>query len=233
MSETIIVTSMHRSGSTHIAKTITAAKPGVYHPASFLSLGTVGDDPHGLLYEYAQHHKVRLDSLPFVMHSHTLASAGTVQILDASNIDKIVVVTRNVMDALASVCVAHNDGALMPNVHLPKGWTEWSPEEQMMFLIHNLAPWMFAFYVTWSQRVPQAILVNYKKHYADEKAGNKRIFDYLGIDSDKAFKFSEEDDRRISGEKPKVTEYMRVALDDIAKSWGHKQYRLMEEDGIL
>jgi hypothetical protein len=234
MSETIIVAAMHRSGSTHISKTISTAKPGIYHPASFLSLGTLGDDPHGLVYEIAQHHKVRLDSLPFVMHSHTLASVGTMKIIEASRIDKVVVVTRNVMNALRSVCTAHNNGASMPNVHLPSDWKEWEASNQMMWLIHNFAPWMFAFYVTWLQRAPQALMVNYESHYANETAGNKRLFDYLDIKSGtNVFKFSDEEDRRISGEKPEVTGYMRVELEHIARSWGPGLYQAMQEDGIV
>ena len=234
MSNTIIVTAMHRSGSTHIAKTICTAKPGVYQPGSFLSLGTLGDDPHNLNYEISQHHKIRMDGLPFVMHSHTLASHGTIKILEASNIDKIVVVTRNVMNALRSVCVAHRQGSQMPNVYLPLGWREWSPQEQMMFLIHNLAPWMFAFYVTWKQRAPQARMINYEDHYGDEAAGNKYLFDYLGIASDtKVFKFPKEDAGVIAGEKPLVTPEMGFALDEIARSWGYKLYEQMKEDGIV
>ena len=233
MSETIIVTAMHRSGSTHIAKTICAAKPGIYYPG-FMSLGTAGDDPHTLNYEIAQHHKIRLDSLPFVMHAHTLASAGTLNVLKASNIDNVVVVTRNVMEALRSVCVAHRTGGQMPNVHLPIGWHEWDLDDQMLFLTHNLGPWLFSFYVTWLQRAPSALIVNYEEHYADEKAGNERIFDYLGIESARdVFEFPDGEEGRISGEKSEVTDYMKATLDDIALSWGESLYRQMKEGGIV
>ena len=232
MSETIIVTAMHRSGSSHIAKSICSAKPGVYYPG-FMSLGTMGDDPHTLCYEIAQHHQVRLDSLPFIMHSHVLASAGTLKIIEASNIDKIVVVVRKIMDILQSVCVAHNQGQQMPNVHLPDYWKEWETDRQMMWLIQNFSPWLFAFYVTWSQRVPQSIMVNYRAHYADEKADNKRIFDYLGIDSDEVFTYSDKDDSRVSGLKPFVTTDMKVGLDRIPRSWGPDIYKAMRQEGLI
>jgi hypothetical protein len=223
---------MHRSGSTHIAKTICTAKPGIYYPG-FMSLGTIGDDPHTLSYEIAQHHQIRLDSLPFVMHSHTLATAGTLKILEASKIDQIVVVVRNVKDVLRSVCVAHNQGEQMPNVHLPYGWKDWGSDAQMMWLVRNLSPWLFSFYITWSQRAPHAIMVNYEKHYKDEKAGNKYIFDYLGIEgAPRIFRFSEEEDGRIKGQKPRWTGEMELELVRIAKSWG-PMFSLMKEDGIV
>jgi len=232
MGETVFVTAMHRSGSTHIARTICMAKPGIYYPG-FLSIGTTGDDPHTLSYEAAQHHAFRLGSLPFVMHSHTLASHGTLKILEAGGVDKIVVVTRSIKDILRSVCVAHRSGAQMPNVHLPMGWKEWGAVDQMMWLVRNLSPWLFSFYVTWSQRALHAIMVNYEKHYKDEKAGNKNIFNYLGIkDTPRIFKLSDEEDRRIKGEKPRWTGEMDLELVRIAKSWG-PMFQLMKEDGIV
>lgn len=99
---------------------------------------------------------------------------------------------RNVLDAMVSFRDSHEQGIKklgerghqdiwLPK-HGPNDWNQFDEHGKWLWIATNIVPWLFSFYVSWSESQLRCCFVHYTKHYQDEIAGMNRILRHLDWD---------------------------------------------------
>jgi hypothetical protein len=157
----IFIAAATRSGSTHIrncfirlglkAAPLNAAEPGHYNEEHMLD-------------RYAADLLIPLGG--FTFYYHTRAIGRNIPILKDHGVTPIVTY-RNVLEFI-----------FLP-MHGPSDWMSLGEDEKWTWIATNVVPWLFSFYISWHESGLHCLYVGYKKHYADEMAGMKRIIRWL------------------------------------------------------
>lgn len=123
----------------------------------------------------------------YIFHQHTRAWTTNTDILKTFGI-KPIVLTRNVADVIMSVrdnCVSDTqkdfDPKGLPGTYVPGEFNDWTREEQEVFLVQNLGPWLLSFYISWRRQTDLACLwVTYEEHFKDQVASFRRMLEWIG-----------------------------------------------------
>jgi hypothetical protein len=127
----------------------------------------------------------------FVFYYHVRAIGRTIPILLDNNITPIVTY-RNVLDSMVSWLESHEQGIrdrengeqfIFLPIHGPSDWKRWNKRQKYSWIAFNVVPWLFSFYVSWSEFRGRKLMVNYRDHYADQEASLNKMVDFLGWDA--------------------------------------------------
>jgi hypothetical protein len=95
-------------------------------------------------------------------------------------VNKIIVVVRNVTDTIASLRHVQDEGKHTPGLVRHPYWDTLTVTEKHVWLAQNIAPWQFAFYVSWLKSPLRILFVRYEDYYADQAKGLANIAGFLG-----------------------------------------------------
>lgn len=181
----------------------------------------------------------------YVFHMHMRAWGANVGMLAQWNVRPIVLI-RNVAD----IIVAVRDNALMdyqreldpkgmPGVYLPSALDSMSREEQELFLVQNMGPWLLSFYVSWKrqQGVP-CLWVSYEDHFKDQVKSFRRMLEWVGwgtnttdeaiaqIADSKPHNFN----KGVSGRGRQLSKPAMDALESLIDAWGPDWAPMLRRD---
>jgi hypothetical protein len=177
MTKNIFVTSFLRSGSTHVKVSLSRLLD--YRQATTIcSVGARGTDEQNISISAAQ----ILFPIPAqVFHQHTKATGSNLALLERFGFRPVVMV-RSVPDCLVSLrerLLRTPD--VHPGLYYPPEFVTMSKEDQLTWLVYNVAPWFWAFYESWENATIPRLFVRYEEFYTDQIAGIRRILDHVGI----------------------------------------------------
>jgi hypothetical protein len=229
----IFVSSMHRSGSTHIARVLGELLR--FRPASMAGMFGEGRETHDINPISSQ------ILIPYgyqIFHMHTPASSGNVVILRDNGIRPVVVI-RNIADTLVSIRERIlKYGPLLPGVIVIQEFQEWSKDQQYNWLIDNVASWQMQFYVSWCVADVPNFRVRYDTFFKDQTNSTRRLLEWLNLQDDTTDEAIEQATKMtwnkiigVSGRGKDVIDGHRMAT--LADNWGVKWRDRMYEDGLL
>lgn len=186
VSENILITSMYRSGSTHIAWSLSRILK--WRMASLVTMHGEGSDTQviapvnaALLLPYGSQ----------VFHHHVAAGTAGLDILSELKV-KPVVVLRDLADSLVSVkeridyIMSAAPDACLPGVHLPKFWSTWTEKKKFTWVADFVAPIQVQFRKSWEdQSVVPIMTIRYRDFFGDgirgQVAWTKKILEWHGL----------------------------------------------------
>ena len=219
----ILVCSMYKSGSNHIADSL-ANLLGCHR--TFLSApgeGYAQDaqrlDPISMAALFN-----RLDGMVYLQHIlGTRANVSLIKYFGAYTI----VTMRKLFPALHSLRryeeLLIKDGR-KDDKYINKDWPNWSDEDKWRWLAYNAIPWYYQHYVSWgSADIPKHI-VWFEKHFENQVASAERMCDFLGVtakysDIEKAFLHKNSNYTSDRTEYP-MPDFVRDIAYDQARGWG-------------
>lgn len=127
----------------------------------------------------------------FLFHQHMRAWPTNVDLLSNFEVKPIVLI-RNAADIICSArdsCLRETwldmDPKGLPGVWIPRAFNGMSREEQELFLVRHLGPWLTSFYVSWrSQELVPCLWVTYEEHFADQVKSFRRMLEWIGWGED-------------------------------------------------
>ncbi len=180
----------------------------------------------------------------FVFQHHMRAIGSNVAILDMFNVKPIVMV-RNVFDSVVSWKESMDkdvlDGKGNYNSHSSVYGAEWNTmneHEKYQWIVFNVVPWYFSFYLSWKNAQIDTHFVWYETYYQDQVTGLKKILEHSEIDEGGSNGYLDSITSAFDG-KFNVGKVGRGALlsrehrnliRTQAQSWGPREGLLLEED---
>ena len=175
----IFLTSMFRSGSTHVKVTLMRCLPTYHAATTVLSAGAIGDDNHCAIDIFAA--QILLPSPETIFHQHTAGTSGNVALLKNHGI-RPVVMMRNMLDSMLSVVELLNTGEPQRlGIYYPSKFHNWDMDDQLWWAVCNLPNWYFTFYLSWKYADIDKHIIWYDEYYKDQVAGVRGILDHVGF----------------------------------------------------
>jgi len=116
----------------------------------------------------------------FVFQQHTKATSVNMQLLKSFD-NKIIVLTRNILDSLVSLreWINSEESGVIPGLKIPEDFVEWQEHAQWVWLTYHALPWYTSFVFSWLKQ--DVYWIDYDAYYADQVKGVKGIFSRFGI----------------------------------------------------
>lgn len=231
----LFISSMHRSGSTHIARVLGELLH--FRPASMAGMFGEGRETHDINPISSQ------ILIPYgyqIFHQHCPASSGNVVILRDNGIRPIVVI-RNIADTLVSIRERIlKYGPLLPGIIVIQEFKDWPKYQQYDWLIDNVATWQMQFYVSWCVADVPNRRVRYDTFFEDQVGSTVKLFEWLGMaipPKEEIREVTSKTWNKITGVpgrgERELSGTQMSYLRGHAYSWGEKWYGRMDEDGLI
>lgn len=184
--EHVFITGMMKSGGIHISNTLGLVLG--WRRSTLCSWQQAGMGEHDINPHVAGN---ILPQGAFVFHMHTRAWSTNTDLLQNFGVKPIVLI-RNVADILVAVkdnCLKDYqmdfDPKGLPGVYIPGSFNQMTSEQQDVFLVQNLGPWLLSFYVSWKrQQVVPVLWVSYEEHFRDQVPSFYRMLEWVGHGTD-------------------------------------------------
>lgn len=233
----IFLTSMFRSGSTHVRTTLERILPGYRSATTSINAGAIGDDGYPSINIFAA--QLMFNNPRQIFHQHTCGTSGNVAVLKASKINPVVMM-RNMLDSMVSLQELLSEGKPQGiGIYYPHQIASMSTEAQLWWVVRNLPNFYFTFYLSWKYAEIDKLTIWYDEFYKDQVRGIRDILEFTGpkgtisdrnismasevITSEDRFKFG-----RPGRGKEILSKEMIWAIEEQASSWPERDELIRE-----
>ena len=173
----IFITAQLRSGSSHVAETLSRLTGNTIGYLTPQFSGTRANDEQSISHSDIQ---MMTHQGKWVFHGHFKGGQNHRYLLRAFKL-KPIVLFRNIPDSLVSVKEQLDVGAQFPCFTKPEKWDSFSESTKWHWIMTYIASWFLDFQRSWMNH-PEALLIYYEDIFTNPYEIYQSIFQHLGME---------------------------------------------------